>query len=84
LQLTVFSSSTLSYVSVRFVVLTAACLRIPVVCVDAVSLCEWFPTFRTWVLLSFETSETTHQTTQHIIPENLNPHFTASLHVDIC
>jgi hypothetical protein len=67
----------------RFVVLTAASQRIQVVCVDAVSLCEWFLTFRTWVLRSFETSGTTHQTTQPIIPEDLNPHFTASLHVNI-
>jgi hypothetical protein len=48
---------------------------------DAVSLCEWFLTFRTWVLRSFETSETTHQKTQRIIPENMSPHFAASLHV---
>jgi hypothetical protein len=34
----------------RFVVLTAAFQRMQVVCVDAVSLCAWFPTFRTWVL----------------------------------
>jgi hypothetical protein len=66
-----------------FVVLTAAFRRIQVVYVDAVSLCEWFPTFRTRVQRSFETSGTTHQTTQPIIPENLNPHFTASLNVDV-
>jgi hypothetical protein len=59
LQLTFFSSSTLSpvyYVSVWFVVLTAAFRRIQVVCVDGVSLCEWFPTFRTWVLRSYAVS----------------------------
>jgi hypothetical protein len=70
------------YIYMRFVVLTAAFQRIQVVCVDAVSLCEWFPTLRKWVLRSFETSGSTDQTTQPIIPENLNPHFTASLHVN--
>jgi hypothetical protein len=75
LQLSFFSSSTLSsvyYMSMRFVVLTAAFQRIQVVCVTAVSLCEWFPTFRKWVLRSFETSGTTHQTTRRVIPENLS------------
>jgi hypothetical protein len=70
LQLTFFSSSILSsvcYVSVRFVVLTAVFQRIQVVCVDAVSLCTWFPTFRTWILRAFETLGTTHQTAQRII-----------------
>jgi hypothetical protein len=65
LQLTFFFSSALSsvyYVSMRFVVLTAAFQSIQVVCGDAVS-CEWFPTFRTWVLWSYKTSGTTHQTT---------------------
>jgi hypothetical protein len=50
LQLTFFSSSTFSsvyYISMKFMVLTAAFQRIQVVCVDAVSLCEWFLTFRT-------------------------------------
>jgi hypothetical protein len=68
LQLTFFSSSTLSsvyYISMRFVVLTAAFQRIQVVCVDAVSLCEWYATFRTWVLRSFETSGTIHQRTAY-------------------
>jgi hypothetical protein len=63
LQLTFFSSSTLSsvyYISMRFVVLTAAFQRIQVVCVDTVSS-EWFPTCRTWVLRSFETSGNTKQ-----------------------
>jgi hypothetical protein len=86
LQFTFFLSSTLSsvcYVPMRFVVLAAAFLRIQVFWVDAVSLCEWFPTFRKWVLRSFETSGTTHQTTQPIIPENLNPHFTASLEANV-
>jgi hypothetical protein len=48
LQLTFFFSSTLSsvyYISMRFVVLTAAFLRIQFVCVDTVSLCEWFRCF---------------------------------------
>jgi hypothetical protein len=81
-----FFSSTLftaHYISMRFVVLTAAFQRIQVVCVDAVLLCEWFPAFRTWVLRAFGTSETTHQTTQRIIPENRNPQFTASLQVNV-
>jgi hypothetical protein len=85
LQLTFFPSSTLSsvyYISMRFVVLTAAFRRIQVVCVDVVSLCDWFPTFRAWVLRSFETSGTIHQKTQPIIPENMN-HFTATLHLDV-
>jgi hypothetical protein len=85
LQLTFFPSTTVSsvyYISMRFVVLTAAFQRIQVVCVDAVSLCDWFPTFRAWVLRSFETSGTIHQNTQPIIPENLN-HFTATLHFDV-
>jgi hypothetical protein len=49
LQLIFCVSSTLSFVycvSVRFVVLTAAFLRIQVVYVDAVPLREWFLTFR--------------------------------------
>jgi hypothetical protein len=86
LQVIFFSSSSLSsvyYMSRRFVILTAAFQRTQVSCVDAVSLCVWFPTFRTWLLRSFETSGTTHQTTQGIIPENLNPHSTASLHVNV-
>jgi hypothetical protein len=86
LQLTFFSSSTLSsvyHMSMRFMVLTAAFQRIQVVCVDAVSLCAWFPTFKTWVLWSIETSGITHQMTQRIIPENLNPQFTASLHINV-
>jgi hypothetical protein len=86
LQCTFFSSSRLSsvyYISMRILVLTLAFQRIQVVCVDSVSLCEWLPTFRTWVLRSFETSGTTHQTTQLIIPENLNHHFTASLQVGV-
>jgi hypothetical protein len=69
--------------SVRFVVLPAAFQRIQVVCVDAVSLCEWFLTFRTRVLRPSEMLGTTHQKTQRIIPENRHPHFTASLHVNI-
>jgi hypothetical protein len=76
LQHTFFSSSTLSsiyYRSIRFVLLTGAFQRIQFVCVDAMSLCEWFPTFRTWVVRSLETLGTTHQTTQRIFPANLNP-----------
>jgi hypothetical protein len=90
LKFTFFSTLALSSVYliyiciyIRFVVLTAAFRRIQVVCVVAVSLCEWFRTFCTWVLRSFETSGTTDQTTQPIVPENLNPHFTASLHVNV-
>jgi hypothetical protein len=85
LQLTLFSSNTLSsvyYISMSFVVLTAAFQRIQVICVDAVS-CGWVTTFRTVVLKSFETSGTTHQKTQRILPENLTPHFTDILHVNV-
>jgi hypothetical protein len=60
LQLAFFYPSTLSsvyYISMRFVVVTAAFHRIQVICVGAVSLWEWFPTFRMWVLRYFELSE---------------------------
>jgi hypothetical protein len=79
LQLTVFSSNTLSsiyYISMRFLVLTAAFQRIQVV--------VWVVPDVSKVGTAALRNVGNHSPkTQHIVPENLSPHFTTSLHVNV-